>query len=52
MQAGHTALDVAEGAGLGFVFQVKPEVAEILREELVAQGLPVPAPKDRVANGR
>ena len=52
MQSGQTALDVAQGANLGFIFQIQPEVAAILREAMVAQGLPIPEAGDRAANSR
>ena len=44
MNSGHTALNVAEGSNLGFIAQIQPEVAEILRAALEEQGLPVPEP--------
>lgn len=52
MQSGQTALDVARGANLGFIFQIQPKIAEIVREAMVAKGLPVPEPGDPAAAAR
>ena len=39
MTCGTTALDVAEGSSLGINYNVQPELAAIIREAMVAQGL-------------
>jgi ankyrin repeat protein len=52
MQSGQTALDVAQGANLGFIFQIQPEIAAVLREAMVARGLPIPSADDRAADSR
>ena len=52
MQSGQTALDVAQGANLGFIFQIRPELAELLRRAMGAQGLPVPESADGAAAAR
>ena len=41
MKSGETALDLAEGSGLGITYHVQPELAAIIRDAMVAQGLEV-----------
>jgi ankyrin repeat protein len=36
-----TALDVANGSSLGITFHVYPELADIIRKAMIAQGLPI-----------
>jgi hypothetical protein len=48
-KSGETALDLAKGSSLGITYHVQPELAEIIRQAMVAQGLPIPEPKAPVA---
>ena len=52
LDCGDTALDLAEGSSLGINYNVQPELAGIIREAMIAQGLSVPdasehSPDDR-----
>jgi ankyrin repeat protein len=38
-----TALDVANGSMLGITFHVYPEIADVIRKAMVAQGIPIQA---------
>ena len=51
MASGETALDLAEGSGLGITYHVQPELAAVIREAMVAQGLAVPDRHDRTHPG-
>ena len=41
-----TALDLAEGSDLGITWHVQPELAALIREAMIEQGIPVPAAAD------
>ena len=51
MASGETALDLAEGSGLGITYHVQPELAAVIREAMVTQGLEVPDRHDRTHPG-
>ena len=51
MASGETALDLAEGPGLGITYHVQPELAAVIREAMVAWGLDVPDRHDRTHPG-
>ena len=46
LQSGETALDMAEGTGLGLSPSVRPDLAAILRAAMTARGLPVATGND------
>ena len=41
MKSGETALDLAKGSGLGITYHVQPELAAIIRDSMIANGLEV-----------
>jgi ankyrin repeat protein len=47
MANGMTPLDVAQGSRLAFNYKIEPALAEMLRQEMIELGLPVPVPVDR-----
>jgi ankyrin repeat protein len=40
-KTGQTALDLANGSNLGITFHVYPELADVIRKAMIAQGLPI-----------
>ena len=45
-KGGHTPLDLARGSGLSITWHVYPEMADVLRTAMIAQGLPIPERSD------
>ena len=45
-KGGNTALDLARGSGLSITWHVYPEMADVIRTAMIAQGLPIPEPTD------
>ncbi len=45
-KSGSTALDLAMGSGLSITWHVYPEMADVIRTAMIAQGLPIPEPTD------
>jgi len=47
MKSDETALDLAEGSSLGITYHVQPELAQIIREAMIEQGLSAPNASER-----
>ena len=47
MKSDETALDLAEGSSLGITYHVQPELAQIIREAMIEQGLSAPQSSER-----
>ena len=45
-KGGNTPLDLARGSGLSITWHVYPEMADVIRTAMIAQGLPIPEPTD------
>ena len=45
-KGGKTALDLARGSGLSITWHVYPEMADVIRTAMIAQGLPISEPTD------